>query len=133
MKNKKLILAVIALVAVVAVFAGVFLATRPETSQGSKAITVTVVHADGTSKEFHYRTDEEYLGPVILTEGLVTGNEGPYGLEIKSVDGEEAVWNAGDAHGAYWALFIGEEYAMSGADSTPIADGDTFKLVYTVG
>lgn len=133
MKNKKLILAVVALVAVIAVFLGVYLATRPETSLGAKAITVTVVHKDGTEKVFEYHTDEEYLGPVILAEGLATGNEGPYGLEIKSVDGEEAVWNAGDPHGAYWALFIGEEYAMTGADSTPIADGDTFKLVYTIG
>ena len=133
MKNKKLVLAVVALVAVVALFLGVYLATRPETSQGSKTITVTVIHADGSSKEFTYHSDEEYLGPVLLAEKLVVGNEGPYGLEIKSVDGEEAVWNAGDSHGAYWALFIGEEYAMTGADSTPIADGDSFKLVYTVG
>lgn len=133
MKNKKLILAVVALVAVVAILLGVYLLTRPATSQGAKTISVTVVHSDGSSKNFEYHTDEEFLGPVLLAEGLVIGNEGPYGLEIKSVDGEEAVWKAGEAHGAYWALYIGEEYAMSGADTTPVADGDTFKLVYTVG
>jgi len=133
MKNKKLILAIVALAAVIAIFLGIYLGTRPDTVQGAKTITVTVVHADGSSKSFEYHTDEEYLGPVILAEGLATGNEGPYGLEIKSVDGEQAVWKSGDAHGAYWALFIGEEYAMTGADSTPIADGDTFKLVYTLG
>ena len=133
MKNKKLILAVVALVAVVAILLGVYLATRPATTQGAKTISVTVVHADGSTKNFEYHTDEEFLGPVLLAEGLVIGNEGPYGLEIKSVDGEEAVWKAGESHGAYWALYVGEEYAMSGADTTPIADGDTFKLVYTVG
>ena len=133
MKNKKTVLAAVALVAVIAVFLGIYFLTRPATSQGAKTITVTVTHANGTSKQFTYHTDEEFLGPVILNEKLVTGNNGPYGLEIKSVDGEEAVWKPGDAHGAYWALYVGEEYAVSGADTTPIADGDTFKLVYTLG
>ena len=130
MKNKKLVIAVVALVAVVAILMGVYFATRPATSQGAKEITVTVVHKDGSEKAFTYRTDEAFLGPVILGEGLVVGEQGPYGLMISAVDGETAVY---ETDGAYWALFVGEEYAMSGADTTPIADGDTFKLVYTVG
>ena len=130
MKNKKLVIAVVALVAVVAILMGVYFATRPATSQGAKEITVTVVHKDGSEKVFTYRTDEEFLGPVILGEGLVVGEQGPYGLRISAVDGETAVY---ETDGAYWALFVGEEYAMSGADTTAIADGDVFKLVYTVG
>lgn len=130
MKNKKLVIAVVALVAVVAILMGVYFATRPATSQGAKEITVTVVHKDGSEKVFTYRTDEEFLGPVILGEGLVVGEQGPYGLMISAVNGETAVY---ETDGAYWALFVGEEYAMSGADTTPIADGDAFKLVYTVG
>ena len=130
MKNKKLVIAVVALVAVVAILMGVYFATRPATSQGAKEITVTVVHKDGSEKVFTYRTDEEFLGPVILGEGLVVGEQGPYGLMISAVDGETAVY---ETDGAYWALFVGEEYAMSGADTTAIADGDVFKLVYTVG
>jgi len=89
-----------------------------------------VVHKDASEKVFTYRTDEEFLGPVILGEGLVVGENGPYGLMISAVDGETAVY---ETDGAYWALFVGEEYAMSGADTTPIADGDAFKLVYTIG
>jgi len=130
MKNKKLVIAAVALVAVVAILMGVYFATRPATSQGAKEITVTVVHKDASEKVFTYRTDEEFLGPVILGEGLVVGENGPYGLMISAVDGETAVY---ETDGAYWALFVGEEYAMSGADTTPIADGDAFKLVYTIG
>ena len=52
MKNKKLMLIAVALVACVAVMLGVFMATRPETVAGSKTITVTVVHKDGTEKVF---------------------------------------------------------------------------------
>ena len=130
MKNKKLVIALVALVAVIALFAGVFAMTRPETSTGSKTITVTVVHGDKSEKTFEYHTDEEYLGPVILGEGLVVGEQGPYGLMISAVDGEEASW---EKNQSYWALHIGTEYATTGADTTPIADGDMFSLVYTIG
>lgn len=130
MKNKKLILVAVAFVAVIALMAGVFLMTRPETVEGGKAITVTVVHKDGTQKEFVYTTTEEYLGAVLLTEGLVVGEEGPYGLVISAVDGETAEWNVDQS---YWALFIGEEYATTGADGIVLTDGGAYSLVYTIG
>lgn len=130
MKNKKMLLALISLTAVVVVMAGVFLANRPETSAGSKTVTVTVVHGDGSEKVFEFTTDEEYLGPVLLAEGLVEGENGPYGLVIGAVDGEGASW---EENQSYWALFVGEEYATTGADTTPVHDGDVFKLVYTIG
>ena len=41
MKNKKMILIAVAVVAVAALMLGVFLATRPETVQGAKTVTVT--------------------------------------------------------------------------------------------
>ena len=129
-KNTKLILAVIALVVVIAVFVGVYVFTRPDTAEGAKEIVVTVVHGDGTEKEFVYHTDYEYLGEVILEDGLVEGDDSEYGLYIKVVDGEQADYTV---DGAYWALWQNGEMAMQGADQTPIADGDTFSLVYTIG
>lgn len=130
MKNKKIVIAVAALVAVIAIMVGVYAVTRPETSVGTKSITVTVVHQDGSEKVVEYDTDEAYLGPVLLSQGLVEGEEGPYGLVISAVDGETASW---EENQSYWALFIGEEYAITGADTTPVNDGDVFKLVYTIG
>ena len=130
MKNKKLFVIALALVVVVGALLGVYMATRPETAAGTKTITVTVVHGDGAAKDFTYHTDEEYLGPVLLAEGLVVGEMGPYGLMISAVDGEEAVW---EVNSAYWALFVGDEYATSGADTTPVYDGSVFKLEYTIG
>ena len=130
MKNKKLIVIALALVVVVGAMLGVYMATRPETAAGAKTITVTVVHGDGTAKDFTYNTDEEYLGPVLMAEGLVVGEMGPYGLMISAVDGEEAAW---EVNSAYWALFVGDEYATSGADTTPVYDGSAFKLEYTIG
>ena len=95
-----------------------------------KKINVTVVHSDGTQKEFTYETDEEFVGPVLVAAGLIKGNDGPYGLEITEVDGETAVYAT---DGAYWAVYVGEEYALSGIDTTPITQDGVYKLVYTRG
>ena len=130
MKNKKILIAAIVIVALIAVMVGVYFAARPAVAEGAKTISVTVVHADGSEKQFQYHTDEEYLGPVLLAEGLAEGENGPYGLMINVVDGEKADWNENQS---YWALFVGEEYASTGADTTSIKDGDSFKLVYTIG
>ena len=129
-QNKKFLAAGAALVVLIGLFAGVYLATRPETQVGEKTFTVEVVHSDQSKKNFTYTTDMEFVGEVLQAEGLLLGEEGPYGLMISAVDGEQAIW---EEDGAYWALFIGEEYATTGADTTPVRDGDLFKLVYTLG
>ena len=125
--DKKIVIALVALVAVVGIFLGVFFLTRPETQQGSKEFTVIVVHKDGTQKTFTYRTDEEFLDKALLAEGLMEGHEDQYGLVIDKVDGEAAIWNVDQA---YWSLYIGEEYATTGISSTPVYDGTTYKLIY---
>ena len=128
MKNKKLVFAAIALVAIVGVLVGVWMMNRPQTTEGTKAYTVTVVHADGSEKAFSYTTDEEYLGAALVAEGLISADEGPYGLVIITVDGEDAVW---EKDNAYWSLYVGDEYAVTGISETPVNDGDSFKLEYT--
>ena len=130
MKNKKMILIAVALVACIAVMLGVFLMTRPETVAGGKTITVTVVHKDGSEKVFTCATEEEYLGKVLVNENIVVGAYGEFGLYFDTADGEKADWNVDNG---WWQLFVGEEAAMVGADQIPIADGDAFKLVYTIG
>lgn len=130
MNKKKLVIAIVAFVAVLGIALGVYFATRPETQEGGKAFTVTVVHKDGSEKEFSYRSDEEYLGPALLSEGLVEGEMAQYGLYIKVVNGERAVW---ELDGAFWSVYIGEESAITGADQIPLTDGGVYRLVYTVG
>lgn len=132
MKNKKVLLAAIALLVVAGVMAAVYFATRP-TAQGwtgSKTITVTVVHSDGKSQEFSYSTDKAYLGEVLQEAGLISGTPGEFGLYIETVDGETASW---EENGAYWAFYVGEEYATTSVDLAPITDGAVYKLVYTLG
>ena len=130
MKNKKMILIAVALLTCVAAMLGIFLGTRPETVTGTKTITVTVVHKDGSEKVFTCPTEEEYLGKVLVNENIVVGGYGEFGLYFDTADGEKADWNVDNG---WWQVFIGEEAAITGADQIPVANGDTFKLVYTIG
>ena len=130
MKNKKVWLGIIALAAVVCLMAGLWVSTRPEAAEGSKAVTVAVVHKDASEKVFVYHTDAEYLGELLLEEGLAEGEVGQYGLMISAVDGETADWSVDQS---YWAIYIGEEYATTGADGIVLTDGGEYSLVYAIG
>lgn len=128
MKNKKMILAVVVLALVVAAMAGVYLSTRPEAVEGSKQVTVRIIHKDGTEKNLEYNTDLEYLADLLKEKELVTGYESEeYGFTIESVDGVTADWAV---DGAYWALYEGEEYATTSAAGIILTDGGLYKLVY---
>ena len=129
MKNKKLVLAVVALALVIAAFVGVYLATRPEVQTGGKAFTVLVIHADGTEKTFEYRTDAEKLGAFLEEKGLIASQGADTGM-FHTVDGEKADWNINKS---YWALYEGDAYANQGIYDTNIVDGAVYKLVYTLG
>ena len=130
MKNKKQWASLLAQVIILGAMLGLWLGIRPDPVEGSKAITVTVVHGDGSEKEFAYATDEEYLGAVLLAEGLVHGDSGEYRLMNNTVDGETASW---EENKSYWALYIGEDYATTGADGIVVTDGGEYGLVYTIG
>lgn len=127
MNSKKTWIALGALIVVVALLVGVFALTRPQAQEGSKEITITVVHSDGTEKTFDCSTDEEFLDKALLADGIITGHEDQFGLVIDSADGEEAIW---ERDSAYWSLYVGDEYATLGISRTPVEDGASYKLVY---
>lgn len=123
MKNKKLILGGVALAAVIAVFALVYHTFAPKPVEGAKTVTLTVVHSSGKTKVVEMHTDAEYLGEALLEqEGLVEGEDGPYGLYIKTVDGETVSGTQ------WWCLTKAGGLVNTGADLTPIADGEQYTL-----
>jgi len=130
MKNKKAWIGVIALVLVVCLMGWLWMGSREQRVPGDKNFTVMVVHSDGSKSTFTYDTDDDYLGQTLVASGLAEGTEGPYGLEIHTVDGETASW---EKDHSYWALYIGTEYATSGADGVVLTDGGEYALVYTIG
>ena len=128
MKNKKVIFAALALVLVIALMAGLYLTTRPQTQQGSKKVTIVIVHKDGTEKKLEYATDLEYLADLLQEKELATGyTSEEYGFTIESVDGVTTDWNV---DGAYWALYEGDTYATTSASGIVLTDGGLYKLVY---
>lgn len=122
--NKKTTLAVAALAVAAALMLGLWYFTRPEPQAGVKTIAVEVVHGDESRREFTYQTDAVCLGEVLVEEELVQGEEGAYGLFITTVDGETAQ----DSLRQWWCITKGGEQVDTGADATPIADGDRFEL-----
>ncbi len=104
--------------------------SRPDTAAGEKHITVEVVHKNGEEAEFSYDTDEEYLGTVLVNEGLISGSESAYGLYVETVDGETADYNA---DGSWWKLSCNGEDSQLGVDSVPVNDGDRYTWTYTIG
>ena len=126
MRGKKAWLPAAALVVVALLLLGIWYVNRPQGQAGDKTITVEVVHADESSREFTYQTSEEFLGPVLIEEGLAQGEESTYGLFITTVDGETAEGNQ------WWCITRDGQMVETGADTTPIADGDYFELTMSV-
>ena len=96
--------------------------------EGEKSFTFTITDADGNETELLVRTDKTIVGEALQELGLLAGEEGPYGLYIKSVNGIVADF---DVDQTYWAFNIGGEYAMTGVDQTDITEGTVYQLVRT--
>lgn len=96
-----------------------------ELGEGSKQFSLTVVDQDGKETQFEIHTDKETVGEALLDLGLIAGDEGEYGLYVKTVNGITADY---DADGVYWAFYVNGEYAATGVDTTPITEGESYAL-----
>lgn len=100
-----------------------------KTVGGVKHITLTVVHGDGTSKDFSIETSQEMLGAALVDEKLIEGDDSEYGLFVTTVDGE----SVDSAQQQWWCLTAGGETVTTGVDSTPIEDGGKYEFTLTTG
>ncbi len=91
--------------------------------EGDISFKFIVVDADGKETEFTVKTDADTVGKALLDANLIAGEDGEYGLYVKTVNGITADY---DTDGSYWAFYINGEYAMTGVDSTEIEDGATY-------
>jgi len=100
-----------------------------DTELGSGGKTVLIeVKAEEKSVTFILHTDKENLGEVLTEHNLVSGEQGAYGLYIKTVNGILADYNQTKS---YWGLTKNGESVMTGVDSVTIADGEHYEFVYT--
>lgn len=129
MKNKKWLGAGL-VVALIAVFALIFVNFSEKPVEGSKEISIEVINQAEESELYELKTDAEFLRQAMEeAEGLeFSGQESEYGLMVEVVNGESAIY---DKDNAYWSFMVNGEYSNYGIDTQPIEDGDAFQIVYT--
>ena len=92
---------------------------------GKKTIQLEV-KAEEKSVTFTIKTDADNLEEALVKHKLIEGEDGPYGLYIKKVDGIIADY---DADQTFWSLCQEGNPLMTGAKDTKINDGDKFQFI----
>ena len=93
--------------------------------EGSKTFNLSIVDKDGAEHRYEIHTDEEFVGFALIAHELIEGEEGPYGMYIKSVLGQVLDYETDQM---YWAFYVNGEYAMTGVDLTPVVEGESYML-----
>lgn len=93
--------------------------------EGNTVFPFSVVDKDGSETTFEIHTDKETVGEALLEVGLIAGDNSEYGLYVKTVNGITVDY---DTDGMYWAFYVNGEYAMSGVDTTPITEGESYSF-----
>lgn len=93
--------------------------------QGATVFDFVVVDKDGKETKFEIRTDKKTVGEALLEVKLIEGEDGPYGLYVKTVNGITADY---DADQTYWAFYINGEMAMTGVDKTDVEAGASYSF-----
>ena len=125
-KNTKTgILAAVVLVVLIVVALIVWKTTRAEPEAGSKTLTLTITHMDGTEKTVTVKTDAQYLLDALNEKSLVDGYDSEFGYTITTVDGEFADADKGE----WWVFTKGGEWVDIELEAvTVIYDGDGFEF-----
>ena len=128
-KTRNMIIAVALLLVLVIGAVLIWNANKPDAQEGGKALVVTVVHGDESSKDFSFTTDAENLRSALEEQELIEGTESEYGLYVTKVDGEEA----DESLQQWWCFSKDGEDLMTGVDDTMIADGDHYDITLKTG
>ena len=93
--------------------------------EGEKSFELTIVDKEGAEHLYLIHTDEEMVGYALIAHGLIEGEEGPYGMYIKSVLGQVLDYETDQM---YWAFYVNGEYALTGVDQTPVTADTGYML-----
>lgn len=124
--DKKLIAG---LVLAVVLLAGIWMIFRTKGVEGEKSIQVTVVYEAGNEESFALHTDAAYLRQALEEQDLISGEEGPYGLFVTTVNGV----TADESKQQWWCFTKSRERLDTSVDQTPVSDGDQFEITLTTG
>ena len=130
-KNTKRILIAVGVLLLAVAMVTAFFVFSKKPVEGSKTIEISITHKDGTEKKFTLHTDAKYLLDAIREkdENLIQGEQGQYGLYIKTIDG----YTCNETAQEWWGYTRKGEYVETGVELTPIYDGDSFEFKLNVG
>ncbi len=96
------------------------------TALGDGAVEFTLkVTAEQKTVVFTVKTDKENLEQALTELGIISGEQGAYGLYIKTVNGMRADY---ERDGLYWAFYDGGEMSLSGVSGTAVKNGGEYEL-----
>ena len=98
-----------------------------ELGDGSKELVLGVTAEDKTV-EITINSDEKTVGDALTEHGIITGEKGPYGLYVKTVNGMLADY---DINKTYWSFSKDGEALMQGVDAIAVEDGGHYGFTCT--
>ena len=92
-------------------------------SADTKTFTLNVISADGQTRTETIKTEKTKLGDALVDEEIIPYSEDGlvttvYGDDLSSLSNDKA----------YWAFYIGDNYAETGIFDTDITDGAEYTL-----
>ena len=84
--------------------------------------------AAGTTAPAAETTVAYTVGEALSSIGLISGEQGDYGLYVKTVNGITADY---DKDGTYWAFSVNGELSQKGVDQTYVKNGDIYTFTVT--
>lgn len=102
---------------------------KPQVVVGEKNICITVIHKDGTTKDFEIKTEEQYLRPALDSISLIDGQDSDLGLFLTTVDGEFA----DSSKEEWWCVKKDGQMISFSIDAQAIRDGEKYEIYFIVG
>lgn len=125
-KSKKItLIAVVAFIVAIALAAGIWFMTRPETEAGEKTFTLTLSYKDGTNEVKTLTSDKEFLGEALAAEGIIEYREDGFYTTVNGITADFSV------DGGWWAVFVDGQSSNLGINEIPITSEGEYEVRYT--
>ena len=96
---------------------------------GATQFKFKVTDQSGKTENYLINTDKTVLGDALCEVGIISAEENESGF-VTTVNGVTLDWNTDQA---YWAFYVGDEYAQAGVNATEITADGEYSFVYTKG
>ena len=125
LKAKRILSALVCAVLILCTFGCTQKPTEGETNAYTTEFKFSVTDTNGKTTDFTISSNKKYVGEALQDEGLISGEEGQYGLYVKTVNGLTLDY---EKDGMYWALYINDVMATTGVDMTEIKPGEVYSF-----